>query len=321
MVLRKVSPRLSAYRLRKERKESVMLVVSRKVNQSIRFANLGISVHVVRVNGNKVRIGIDAPPEVSVLRSELCQGESPGARELLHDADARKLRHDRRNQLNTAHVGLALAQKQLERGMVDAAQSTLASAIAGLRALDGQALDGQAPAGQALTRQSRVETPPAAVQTEPKKTKTASKKRALIVEDNDNERELLAGYLRLSGFQVDTASNGLEAIKYLSNTDDLPQAVVLDMKMPHLDGAKTVSDLRVQPKTRDLKLFAVSGSTPAEMEVSIGPNGVNRWLSKPVDPAALVQQIGAELNETEQGYVWPLGVTFVHDKSHSPATA
>ena len=48
-----------------------MLVLSRKEGQEILFPNLGITVEVLRVKGNNVRIGVDAPRSIRILRSEL----------------------------------------------------------------------------------------------------------------------------------------------------------------------------------------------------------------------------------------------------------
>jgi DNA-binding response OmpR family regulator len=121
--------------------------------------------------------------------------------------------------------------------------------------------------------------------------------RALIVEDDDNERELLAGYLRVSGFEVDTAADGLQAMIRL--TERAPDVVLLDMRMPRFDGRKTVSAIRSNPDYRGVKLFAVSGSDPEEMNVTLGPNGVDRWFSKPLDPKTLVDALRDEL-QTER---------------------
>ena len=48
-----------------------MLVLSRKVNETVEFPELGITVEVVRVKGNTVRLGIKAPNSVRILRGEL----------------------------------------------------------------------------------------------------------------------------------------------------------------------------------------------------------------------------------------------------------
>jgi DNA-binding response OmpR family regulator len=120
--------------------------------------------------------------------------------------------------------------------------------------------------------------------------------RALIVDDDANERELLSGFLQMSGFEVDTAVDGLQAMVHLTK-EKRPDVVLLDMKMPRFDGSKTISAIRCNPDYQDLKVFAVSGTDSSEMDVSIGDRGVNRWFSKPLDPRNLVAAIHEELSE------------------------
>lgn len=48
-----------------------MLVLSRRVNEKIFLPDLGITLQVVAIHGGRVRIGIEAPPDVAVLRQEL----------------------------------------------------------------------------------------------------------------------------------------------------------------------------------------------------------------------------------------------------------
>src|SRR5262249_18536941 len=55
----------------RERSPSLMLVLSRRPNQAVSFPGSETTVRVLSVKGNVVRLGIDAPPEVSVLREEL----------------------------------------------------------------------------------------------------------------------------------------------------------------------------------------------------------------------------------------------------------
>ena len=48
-----------------------MLVLSRRPHEKIVIPGLGITVHVVSINGNVVRLGVEAPPDVKILREEL----------------------------------------------------------------------------------------------------------------------------------------------------------------------------------------------------------------------------------------------------------
>jgi carbon storage regulator CsrA len=48
-----------------------MLVLTRRPNESIVFSGLGITVRVIEVRGNSVRLGVEAPPSVRVFRAEL----------------------------------------------------------------------------------------------------------------------------------------------------------------------------------------------------------------------------------------------------------
>lgn len=61
-----------------------MLVLSRKLNQSIHIGD-GISIRVVRIKGNSIQLGIDAPKEVHVVRSELLERDArqPASADLL----------------------------------------------------------------------------------------------------------------------------------------------------------------------------------------------------------------------------------------------
>jgi len=57
-----------------------MLVLSRRINEKIVFSDLGIEVKVVLIEGGKVRLGIEAPADVKVLRGELLDPVAPGTK-------------------------------------------------------------------------------------------------------------------------------------------------------------------------------------------------------------------------------------------------
>ncbi len=277
-----------------------MLVLSRGRNDKVVFPTLGISVEILRVSGNKVRLGIEAPQEIPVHRHEVSDRiaadedqphsadpsiiKMPGlvTNGSVNDAALQALQaeanHAIRNRLNAAALGLHLLHSKLEADDLSDAEATIFKIFNELKAIEEQI------AGPTQRKRPVEVEPPAG----------ECHHRALVVEDNDNERELLAGYLRVSGFDVDTAADGLQAMVRL--TEQPPDVVLLDMRMPRFDGRKTISAIRNNPNYRDLKLFAVSGVRPEDMNVTLGPDGVDRWFVKPVDPQGLLEALRAELH-------------------------
>ncbi len=247
-----------------------MLVLSRRQDDKIVFPNLGITVEILKIAGRCVRIGVEAPSDVRVLRHELAEKEGVGLAPT-DSTPTKSADHQLRNRLNRATIGLQLAQKQMEVGQVEGADQTLAKVLAEFQSLD-----------EDLGRKSRPARLPAAV------------RQALLVEDDANESELLAGFLRLSGFDVNTAADGCDALDYLSE-HRRPDVVLLDMQMPRCDGPSTISAIRDNPKYNGLKVFAVSGRVPADMGVTVGPTGVDRWFRKPLNPQALVTELKRDL--------------------------
>ena len=112
-----------------------MLVLSRRENESIVFPKLGISVQITRVAGRVVKLGIEAPQDVRVLRSELAaeqanestaaspQGvvaqRATAAKPAPQQQQLSQQRHALRNRLNSALLGLQVLQANIELGKVD----------------------------------------------------------------------------------------------------------------------------------------------------------------------------------------------------------
>ena len=121
--------------------------------------------------------------------------------------------------------------------------------------------------------------------------------RAPLVEDDENERALLGGFLRLSGFDVTLACDGQDALDYLS-LHAPPDVVLLDMLLPRCDGASFVREVRSTAGLSDLKLFAVSGTDPSSLGVTTGAGGIDRWFPKPVNVETLVHAVAEEVGRT-----------------------
>lgn len=249
-----------------------MLVLSRRQNQCVLFPTLGISIEIVQIKGNTIRLGIQAPPDVTVLRKELIAHQDPAASCWPRSGtQGRGWNHEMRGRLNTAVMALYVVEKQIRAGLTCDAEATLQEALQVLQSLD-----------QTLAANGQ----------NPKAVPDSKALGALLVEDDSNEQTLLASYLRMSGFQVETVHDGYEALDFLSS-HDRPDFVLLDMRLPRCDGPSTVSAIRQNSAYNGVRIFAVTGSSPEEIPVAIGPGGVDAWFRKPLNPAGIVEAMNS----------------------------
>ncbi len=254
-----------------------MLVLSRKKDQQVCFPALGITVKILRVSGSTVRVGVDAPMEVQIIRDELENGPvKPAPRQHVIRLP-QNLRHELRNQLNSLSIALHLFKQEIDAGYRRDAEATFERLVEHLERITRN----EALASQTIKTKR---TSPDAV--------------ALLVEDEPNEREMLAGFLRLHGYQITTAADGLEAIDYLESNLK-PSVVLIDMRMPRCDGPTTIRRIRENPAFDAVKIFAISGSTAQENQINVEAEGVNRWFLKPLNPQLLVDALAISAGDPE----------------------
>ena len=122
--------------------------------------------------------------------------------------------------------------------------------------------------------------------------------RLLVVDDDPNERELLAGLLEMKGCQCMTAASGNEALEVIENSAKFDFAI-LDMHMPDRDGASTLRAIRADNRFAKLKVFSVSSSSPSECGTQIGCGGFDGWLPKPLNPATLWNHLQESLRRED----------------------
>jgi carbon storage regulator CsrA len=253
-----------------------MLVLSRRLNEKVLFPGINAAVQVVGVRNGLVRLGIEAPAEVKVLRGELQAQEAGQPPPPENPQDPRRLNNLVGKRLAVARAGLEELQRQLAAGWIQEAETVLGKLEEDLRLLQRRLAEEPEP----------TPTPAPA---------RGYRRTALLVEDNPSERQLLAMFLRRSGLDVVTAGDGTDALDYLHNRGR-PDVVLLDMGLPRCDGATMVRTVRRDPALTGLKIFAVSGHGPEEFNLDQGPTGVDRWFHKPVDPDHLVHDVNEELD-------------------------
>jgi len=121
-------------------------------------------------------------------------------------------------------------------------------------------------------------------------------RRILVVDDNVDHAESLAALLRLEGHEVHTAYDGQKAIDVFSAVH--PEAVLLDIGMPGMNGYETARRIRACGGGHVVKLIALSGwGQPRDRQLA-EQAGFDHHLVKPVEPAVLGRMIAEEGTRT-----------------------
>jgi two-component system response regulator len=138
----------------------------------------------------------------------------------------------------------------------------------------------------------------------------------LLVEDNPNDLELTLHALDRGRFgdRVDVVRDGAEALDYLfgkgahadRDPTELPRVVLLDLKLPLLDGVEVLREIRADPRTSRLPVVMLTSSAEDQDLQACYALGVNSYIVKPVDIDQFftaIQQVGMYwliLNRPEQ---------------------
>lgn len=132
--------------------------------------------------------------------------------------------------------------------------------------------------------EKRVDPLPAAPASEPSPTLAD---RVLVVDDNRDSAESLARLLQLSGSQVLTAHDGLEAVEQAAALQ--PDLILLDIGLPKLNGYEACRRIRQLPSGRDMIIVALTGWGQDEDRRKSEEAGFNAHLVKPVSLATLAR--------------------------------
>lgn len=119
-------------------------------------------------------------------------------------------------------------------------------------------------------------------------------KRILIVDDEDDIREVAALSLEtVAGYQVLSARSGAEALVLAAA--EQPDAVLLDVMMPDMDGPTTFQKLQAQPSTAHIPVVFLTAKVQPSERARFASLGVSAVLSKPFDPLTLADQLADAL--------------------------
>jgi len=108
----------------------------------------------------------------------------------------------------------------------------------------------------------------------------------LIVEDDPDQRRLLERMLGAGGWRVVTAADGEAGLQ--AAREQRPDAIVLDVMMPRLNGFQTCRRLKADPATRDVPIVIATAKDEPADEYWAREVGAEAFLPKPIDVASLV---------------------------------
>lgn len=132
----------------------------------------------------------------------------------------------------------------------------------------------------------------------------------LLVEDNPDDEELTIRSLRKANItnNIQIAQDGQEALEYLfcegkykdRDPDKKPTVVLLDLKLPKLNGIDVLRQMRSDPRTMLIPVVVLTSSSEDEDMLNSYESGANSYVRKPVDFAAFAEVV------TQLGVYWML---------------
>lgn len=119
-------------------------------------------------------------------------------------------------------------------------------------------------------------------------------KQILVIDDEEDIQEVVQLCLKtIGGWEVLTASSGQEGIA--KGSAEQPDAILLDVMMPELDGVATFQELQTNPATRHIPVILLTAKVQAADQRRFAELGVAGIISKPFNPLTLTSQIADAL--------------------------
>jgi two-component system, cell cycle response regulator DivK len=114
-------------------------------------------------------------------------------------------------------------------------------------------------------------------------------KNILIIEDNEQNIYLMTFLLEKNGYKVTQARTGIEGIRLAREFH--PDAILLDIQLPELDGYGVAKELRNHPSLNQVPIIAVTSYAMVGDKERILAAGATGYIEKPIDPNMFIQQL------------------------------
>lgn len=127
------------------------------------------------------------------------------------------------------------------------------------------------------------------------RTEAVGSQTILVIDDEDDIREVAQISLEMvGGWVVLTARSGSEGLAKAES--ERPDAILLDVMMPQMDGPATFRQLQANPATRHIPVIFLTAKVQAADRVSFNDLGVAAVIAKPFDPLMLPHQVAEALD-------------------------
>jgi two-component system, cell cycle response regulator DivK len=114
-------------------------------------------------------------------------------------------------------------------------------------------------------------------------------KRILVVEDQEDNRQILRDLLASTDYEIVEAENGLEALAAVAK--HRPDLILMDIQLPILDGYEATRRIKADPELRSIPIIAVTSYALSGDEAKAREAGCDAYVPKPYSPRQLLAKI------------------------------
>jgi two-component system, cell cycle response regulator DivK len=119
--------------------------------------------------------------------------------------------------------------------------------------------------------------------------KTNARRHVLVVDDVEDNRDIYATYLQAEGFDVQQAVDGEQALACVAKKK--PDAIVMDLSMPRVDGWEATRRIKSNPQTKDVVVLIVTGHAMSDEVARARELGADDVCTKPCLPQEVVAHV------------------------------
>jgi two-component system alkaline phosphatase synthesis response regulator PhoP len=121
--------------------------------------------------------------------------------------------------------------------------------------------------------------------------KQENNKKILLVDDDPDILEFLSYNIKNEGYEIETAENGIEALKKLDVFK--PDLIILDVMMPEMDGIETCKEIRKIPEFSDTLITFLTARGEDYSQIVGFESGADDYITKPIRPKVLISKLKA----------------------------